>query len=149
MSILVELFAEAAEELSAAEEALAAEAYIATAAPLIILDGFTRAGARSRRCAIRSVRRVAPSINCGQVRALYVFRRRSSNRSRRRFGQKPIADLCRPRILQATIGFAKTRIAGRRRAELRGQPGSRAFWMNCALQKKKAREVVSALASSS
>src|SRR4029434_9281204 len=37
--ILVELFAEAAEELSAAEEALAAEAYIATAAPLIILDG--------------------------------------------------------------------------------------------------------------
>jgi hydroxyethylthiazole kinase-like uncharacterized protein yjeF len=44
--ILVELFAEAAEELSAAEEALAAEAYIATAAPLIILDGLLGLGAK-------------------------------------------------------------------------------------------------------
>jgi ADP-dependent NAD(P)H-hydrate dehydratase / NAD(P)H-hydrate epimerase len=44
--ILVELFAEVAEELSAAEEALAAEAYIATAAPLIILDGLLGLGAK-------------------------------------------------------------------------------------------------------
>ena len=44
--ILVELFAEAAEELSATEEALAAEAYIATAAPLIILDGLLGLGAK-------------------------------------------------------------------------------------------------------
>ena len=44
--ILVELFAEAAEELSTAEEALAAEAYIATAAPLIILDGLLGLGAK-------------------------------------------------------------------------------------------------------
>jgi hydroxyethylthiazole kinase-like uncharacterized protein yjeF len=44
--ILVELFAEAAEEFSAAEEALAAEAYIATAAPLIILDGLLGLGAK-------------------------------------------------------------------------------------------------------
>ena len=44
--ILVELFAEAAQELSAAEEALAAEASIATAAPLIILDGLLGLGAK-------------------------------------------------------------------------------------------------------
>jgi hydroxyethylthiazole kinase-like uncharacterized protein yjeF len=44
--MLVELFAEAAEGLSAAQEAIAAEAYIATAAPLIILDGLLGLGAR-------------------------------------------------------------------------------------------------------
>ena len=44
--MLVELFAEAAEGLSAAQEAIAAEAYIATAAPLIILDGLLGLGAK-------------------------------------------------------------------------------------------------------
>ncbi|HET9366542.1 MAG TPA: NAD(P)H-hydrate dehydratase [Candidatus Udaeobacter sp.] len=70
--ILVELFAEAAEELSAAEEALAAEAYIATAAPLIILDGLLGLGAKPPlRDPIRTACR---SIN--QLRATkgaYVF----------------------------------------------------------------------------
>src|SRR4029077_6881900 len=70
--ILVELFAEVAEELSAAEEALAAEAYIATAAPLIILDGLLGLGAEPPlRDPIRAACR---SIN--QLRATkgaYVF----------------------------------------------------------------------------
>ena len=70
--ILVELFAEAAEELSAAEEALAAEAYIGTAAPLIILDGLLGLGAKPPlRDPIRAACR---SIN--QLRATkgaYVF----------------------------------------------------------------------------
>ena len=44
--VLVELFAEAAEELSAAQEAISSEAYIATAAPLIILDGLLGLGAK-------------------------------------------------------------------------------------------------------
>ena len=70
--ILVELFAEAAEELSAAEEALAAEAYIATAGPLIVLDGLLGLGAKPPlRDPIRAACR---SIN--QLRATkgaYVF----------------------------------------------------------------------------
>src|SRR5438876_3186931 len=70
--ILVELFAEAAEELSAAQEALAAEAYIASAAPLIILDGLLGLGANPPlRDPIRAACR---SIN--QLRATkgaYVF----------------------------------------------------------------------------
>ena len=70
--ILVELFAEVAEELSAAEEALAAEAYIANAAPLIILDGLLGLGAKPPlRDPIRAACR---SIN--QLRATkgaYVF----------------------------------------------------------------------------
>src|SRR5437867_3476307 len=70
--ILVELFAEAAEELSAAQEALAAEAYIASAAPLIILDGLLGMGAKPPlRDPIRTACR---SIN--QLRAAkgaYVF----------------------------------------------------------------------------
>src|ERR1044071_2645706 len=37
--MIVQLLAESAEELSAAQEAMAAEAYVSTAAPLIILDG--------------------------------------------------------------------------------------------------------------
>jgi len=41
---LVELLAEAAEELSAAQEAMAAEAYVGTAASLIILDGLLGLG---------------------------------------------------------------------------------------------------------
>jgi len=70
--ILVELFAEAAEELSAAEEALAGEAYLATAEPLIVLDGLLGLGAKPPlRDPIRAACR---SIN--QLRATkgaYVF----------------------------------------------------------------------------
>src|SRR6266699_2388802 len=70
--ILVELFAEAAEELTAAQEAIAAEAYIATAAPVIILDGLLGLGAKPQlRDPIRTACR---SIN--QLRATkgaYVF----------------------------------------------------------------------------
>jgi ADP-dependent NAD(P)H-hydrate dehydratase / NAD(P)H-hydrate epimerase len=44
--VLVELFEEAADQLWAAEEAMAAEAYLATAAPLIILDGLLGLGAK-------------------------------------------------------------------------------------------------------
>ena len=70
--ILVELFAEAAEELSAAEEALAAEAYIATAAPLIILDGLLGLGAKPPlrdpiRAACRSINELRAS------KGAYVF----------------------------------------------------------------------------
>ena len=42
----VELWAEAAEKLSAAQEAAAAEAYVGTAGPLIILDGLLGLGAK-------------------------------------------------------------------------------------------------------
>jgi hydroxyethylthiazole kinase-like uncharacterized protein yjeF len=70
--IIVELLAEAAEELSAAQEALAAEAYIATAAPLIILDGLLGLGAKPPlRDPIR-----APCRSINQLRATkgaYVF----------------------------------------------------------------------------
>lgn len=44
--IFVELMAEAAEELSAAQEAIASEAFITTATPLIILDGLLGLGAK-------------------------------------------------------------------------------------------------------
>ena len=44
--MIVELLAESAEELSAAQEAMAAEAYVGTAAPLIILDGLLGLGAK-------------------------------------------------------------------------------------------------------
>src|SRR5206468_10364595 len=44
--IIVELLKEAAEQLSAAQEAIAAEAYVGTAAPLIILDGLLGLGAK-------------------------------------------------------------------------------------------------------
>jgi NAD(P)H-hydrate epimerase len=43
---LVELWAKVADELSAAQEAVAAESYLGTAAPLIILDGLLGIGAR-------------------------------------------------------------------------------------------------------
>src|SRR5581483_3234608 len=43
---LVELWVEAAEKLSAAQDALVAEAYVGTAAPLIILDGLLGLGAK-------------------------------------------------------------------------------------------------------
>jgi len=70
--ILVELFAEAAEELSAAQEAIAAEAYIAAAAPLIILDGLLGLGAKPPlRDPIRTACR---SINQLRVaKSAYVF----------------------------------------------------------------------------
>src|SRR5437660_2040286 len=44
--IIVELLEEAAEQLSAAQEAMAAEAYLGTAGPLIILDGLLGLGAK-------------------------------------------------------------------------------------------------------
>jgi hydroxyethylthiazole kinase-like uncharacterized protein yjeF len=44
--MLVELWSEAADQLSAAQEAIAAEAYLGTAAPLIILDGLLGLGAK-------------------------------------------------------------------------------------------------------
>ncbi|HMC24774.1 MAG TPA: NAD(P)H-hydrate epimerase, partial [Candidatus Udaeobacter sp.] len=44
--IIVELLEEAAEQLSAAQEAMGAEAYLGTAAPLIILDGLLGLGAK-------------------------------------------------------------------------------------------------------
>ena len=44
--ILVELWAEAADQLSAAQETIATEAYLGTAAPLIILDGLLGLGAK-------------------------------------------------------------------------------------------------------
>jgi hydroxyethylthiazole kinase-like uncharacterized protein yjeF len=70
--ILVELFAEAAEELSAAQEAIAAEAYIAAAAPLIILDGLLGLGAKPPlrdpiRTACRSINQLRAS------KSAYVF----------------------------------------------------------------------------
>ena len=43
--VLVELFAEAGEELSAAQDAIAMESYLGTGAPLIILDGLLGLGA--------------------------------------------------------------------------------------------------------
>jgi NAD(P)H-hydrate epimerase len=44
--ILVELWAEAADQLSAKQEAIAAEAYLGTSRPLIILDGLLGLGAK-------------------------------------------------------------------------------------------------------
>ena len=70
--ILVELWTEATDQLSAAQEAIAAEPYLGTAAPLIILDGLLGLGAKPPlRDPIRAACR---SIN--QLRAnkgAYVF----------------------------------------------------------------------------
>src|SRR4026208_672239 len=70
--ILVELWAEAADQLSAAQEAIAMEAYLGTAAPLIILDGLLGLGAKPPlRDPIR-----APCRSINQLRATkgaYVF----------------------------------------------------------------------------
>src|SRR5713101_2222042 len=44
--VFVELLPEAAEQLSAAQEAMAADAYVGSAAPLIILDGLLGLGAK-------------------------------------------------------------------------------------------------------
>src|SRR5438093_9511205 len=43
---LLELWAEVADELSAAQERIVAEAYLGTVAPLVILDGLLGVGAR-------------------------------------------------------------------------------------------------------
>jgi NAD(P)H-hydrate epimerase len=69
---LVEFLEEAAEELSAAQEALAAEAYVGTAAPLIVLDGLLGLGAKPPlrdpiRAACRSINRLRGK------RGAYVF----------------------------------------------------------------------------
>src|SRR5262249_26795462 len=70
--VVIELLDEAADQLWAAEEAIAADAYVGTAAPLIILDGLLGLGARPPlRDPIRAACR---SIN--QLRAnkgAYVF----------------------------------------------------------------------------
>src|SRR5207245_5625921 len=60
---LIEVLAEAADELAAAQDAIAAEAYVGTAAPLIILDGLLGVGARPPlrepiRAACRSINRL-------------------------------------------------------------------------------------------
>ena len=60
---LIEGLAEAADELAAAQDAIAAEAYVGTAAPLIILDGMLGVGARPPlrepiRAACRSINRL-------------------------------------------------------------------------------------------
>src|SRR5207249_8323336 len=69
---LLELWAEVADELSAAQERIAAEAYLGRAAPLVILDGLLGVGARPP---LREpIRAACRSIN--QLRAkngAYVF----------------------------------------------------------------------------
>ena len=70
--ILVDLWAEAADELSAAQEAIATEAYQGTAAPLIILDGLLGLGAKPPlrdpiRAACRSINHLRAT------RGAYVF----------------------------------------------------------------------------
>ncbi len=83
--IIVELLAEAAEQLSAAQEAMAAEAYVGTAAPLIILDGLLGLGREA--AAARSDSRGLPLHQslAGKQGRLRVCCR-SSDRSGRRFG---------------------------------------------------------------
>ena len=70
--ILVELWAEAADQVSAAQEAIAMEAYLGTAAPLIILDGLLGLGAKPPlrdpiRAACRSINHLRAT------RGAYVF----------------------------------------------------------------------------
>src|SRR5947209_16937395 len=60
---LVELWADVADDLSAAQQIIAAEAYLGTAAPLVILDGLLGVGARPPlhepvRAAGRSINRL-------------------------------------------------------------------------------------------
>jgi ADP-dependent NAD(P)H-hydrate dehydratase / NAD(P)H-hydrate epimerase len=70
--ILIELWAEAADQLSAAQEAIATEAYLGTAAPLIILDGLLGLGAKPPlrdpiRAACRSINHLRT------IKGAYVF----------------------------------------------------------------------------
>jgi hydroxyethylthiazole kinase-like uncharacterized protein yjeF len=70
--ILVELWAEAADQLSAAQETIATEAYLGTAAPLIILDGLLGLGAKPPlRDPIRSACRSINHLRTTQ--GAYVF----------------------------------------------------------------------------
>jgi NAD(P)H-hydrate epimerase len=70
--MIVELLAEAAEQLSAAQEAMAAEAYVGTAAPLIILDGLLGLGAKPPlRDPIRAACRCINQLRANQ--GAYVF----------------------------------------------------------------------------
>jgi NAD(P)H-hydrate epimerase len=102
--ILVELFAEAAEELSAAQEAMASETYILTAGPLIILDGLLGLGAKPP---LRNpIRAACRSIN--QLRAkngAYVFAVDLPTGLDGDWG-KPDRD-CVVADFTATVGFAK------------------------------------------
>src|SRR2546430_3382485 len=70
--IIVELLEEAAEQLSAAQEAMAAEAYLGTAGPLIILDGLLGLGAKPPlRDPIRAACRCINHLR--QNKGAYVF----------------------------------------------------------------------------
>jgi hydroxyethylthiazole kinase-like uncharacterized protein yjeF len=70
--VLVELLEEAADRLYAAEEAIAAEAYVPTAAPLIILDGLLGLGAKPPlRDPIRAGCRCINQVRANQ--GAYVF----------------------------------------------------------------------------
>src|SRR5437667_12298307 len=69
---LLELWAEVADELSAAQERIVAEAYLGTVAPLVILDGLLGVGARPPlrepiRAACRSINQLR------KTKSAYVF----------------------------------------------------------------------------
>ena len=102
--ILVELWAEAADELSAAQEAIATEAYLGTAAPLIILDGLLGLGAKPPlrdpiRAACRSINHLRAT------RGAYVF---AVDLPTGLDGDSGKADRdCVVADFTATIGFAK------------------------------------------
>ena len=110
--ILVELWAEAADQLSAAQERCMERAGHGSRVFSTVCSDW----ARNRRCVIRFARPVGPSIICGQPKALMcspsIFQPASTaiwaNRSH-----------CH-RDFTVTID-RKTRIGCRRRAELRGQ----------------------------
>jgi ADP-dependent NAD(P)H-hydrate dehydratase / NAD(P)H-hydrate epimerase len=102
--ILVELWAEAADELSAAQEAIATKAYLGTAAPLIILDGLLGLGAKPPlrdpiRAACRSINHLRAT------RGAYVF---AVDLPTGLDGDSGKADRdCVVADFTATIGFAK------------------------------------------
>lgn len=102
--IFVELMAEAAEELSAAQDAIASEAYIATAAPLIILDGLLGLGAKpSLRDPIRAACRCVNRLRTNK--SAYVF---AVDLPTGLDGDSGKADRdCIVANFTATIGFAK------------------------------------------
>ena len=102
--ILVELWAEAADELSAAQESIATEAYLGTAAPLIILDGLLGLGAKPPlrdpiRAACRSINHLRATMGA------YVF---AVDLPTGLDGDSGKADRdCVIADFTATIGFAK------------------------------------------
>jgi hydroxyethylthiazole kinase-like uncharacterized protein yjeF len=119
--IIVELLAEVAEQLAAAQEGMAAEAYVGTAAPLIILDGLLGLGAKPPlRDPIRAACRCINHLRANK--GAYVF---AVDLPTGLDGDSGKAD--RDCVIAEFYGhdwIRKARIAGRRRAELRGQAGS-------------------------